>query len=197
MSYYNQNATRFFTNTVDVDMAPLYNQFLPLLPEKARVLDAGCGSGRDAAHFNQCEFVVDAFDASKELVRLAKQHTSLDIQLCEFLHYQSPYQYDGIWACASLLHVPKKELPQTFQHLASLLKDDGFFYCSFKYGNDEIERNGRRFTYLTETSLAKTLVNSGLKIKDTWQTSDLRLGRADEFWLNAILVKTDNGATCA
>jgi SAM-dependent methyltransferase len=189
MSYYNQNATRFFTETIDVDMSPLYSQFLPLLPDKARVLDAGCGSGRDAGYFSQYGLLVDAFDASEELVNLAREHTSLDVQVCQFLHYQSPFKYDGIWACASLLHVPKKSLPQTFQHLAELLKPDGIFYCSFKYGEQEIERNGRQFTNLTKDALSKVLIGSGLCMHSSWKTEDVRPGRVDEYWLNAILVK--------
>ncbi|OLQ88038.1 SAM-dependent methyltransferase [Vibrio panuliri] len=189
MSFYNTNAQDFFAGTVDVDMSSLYEKFVPLLPSHASVLDAGCGSGRDSRYFSQCGFKVDAFDASEELVSLAKLHSAIDVQLCTFIDYQSTHLYDGIWACASLLHVPKSELPRTFKHLASLLKSGGFFYCSFKYGDDEVERDGRRFSNLNEDALSTLLLCSKLTAKELWLTSDLRPGRENEKWLNAILIK--------
>ena len=69
VDYYNQHAQQFIVDTLEVDMAPLYTRFLPLLPEGAHILDAGCGSGRDAAHFLAQGFRVSAMDASEVLAR--------------------------------------------------------------------------------------------------------------------------------
>ena len=161
------------------------------LPPKGTVLDAGCGSGRDSRYFIDKGFEVSAFDASAELAKLASELIQRPVTVCQFDEYKSEKIFDGIWACASLLHVPKEKLPQIFNHLASLLKTDGLFYCSFKYGTDEVERDGRAFSNLTESGLESILNGLPLRIDEMWQTGDLRPGRENERWLNALLVKTN------
>lgn len=189
MTYYDQNANLFFSGTVEVDMGPVYQRFMPLLNAGASILDAGCGSGRDSLYFHTEGFSVTAFDLSEQLVGLARQHTSLPVQQCAFTHFESSTQYDGIWACASLLHVPLFELPETMDYLSSYLKPQGVFYCSFKYGEGEVERGGRRFTNLTESSLLSVLEGTQLTVKEVWQTGDQRANRTEELWLNALLIK--------
>lgn len=189
MTYYDQNAELFFSGTVEVDMEPIYQRFIPLLNNGACILDAGCGSGRDTLYFHNEGFSVTAFDLSEQLVELARQYTSLPVQQCAFTRFKSSVQYDGIWACASLLHVPLSELTETMGYLSSFLKPKAVFYCSFKYGEGEVERGGRRFTNLTESSLHNILKGTQLTVKEVWQTGDQRPGRAEERWLNALLIK--------
>ncbi|GEA50053.1 SAM-dependent methyltransferase [Vibrio inusitatus NBRC 102082] len=189
--YYNQNAKQFFDSTVDVEMKSLYEKFLPLIPTGGRILDAGCGSGRDSKAFLDKGFQVDAFDASAELTELASSLTGLQVKQTTFLRFHSePVSYDGIWACASLLHVPEEDLATTFLHLSKCLKQSGVMYCSFKLGNSELDRNGRFFRDLNVEHLEDILQSTKtLKIKEWWETSDLRAGRENEKWLNAILEK--------
>ncbi len=188
--YYNHNAQIFFDNTIDVDMTPLYQHFVSRLPAYAKVVDAGCGSGRDSKYFLSLGYEVTAFDASKELVILASQNTIHPIIHSTFLNCRlDDNSQDGIWACASLLHVPYQELRETFSHLSKALKPHGIFYCSFKYGADEIERDGRRFTNLNENEIKKLLMPVDLHIDTLWITEDRRPGRENEQWLNAILIK--------
>jgi 2-polyprenyl-3-methyl-5-hydroxy-6-metoxy-1,4-benzoquinol methylase len=71
------------------------------------------------------------------MVELARQHTGLPVQLMSFSEIDGKAQYDGIWCCASLLHVPSSELPAVMQKLADALKPGGVWYVSFKYGNGE------------------------------------------------------------
>lgn len=189
MNYYNQNAQEFFDGTINVDMASLYNEFIPHIPKQSLILDAGCGSGRDSKAFLDLGFKVHAIDASEELGKLAEQQINQAVEITTFQQFSSPQSFDAIWACASLLHVPMAELPQVFNNLASHLKPKGVFYCSFKYGDNEIERNGRRFTNLNEKLLQEVIADSFLAISRTWCTSDLREGRESEKWLNAILIK--------
>ncbi len=112
---------------------------------------------------------------------------------CTFLEFSTKLDsQDGIWACASLLHVPKSELRDTVAHLANFLKTGGTFYCSFKYGDNEVERNGRRFTNLNERLLESLIESLPLEIKETWVTQDLRPGRESEKWLNALLTKNNS-----
>lgn len=190
IEYYNQNADDFFSNTVRVDLSSLYKPFTKLLPEKANVLDAGCGSGRDAMYFSELGYSVTAFDASAELVRKAKEYTGLDVLLMTFSELDKVNTYDGIWACASLLHVPKTELPDTFMRFEKALKSKGVWYLSFKLGQHERTSCGRAFTDLNEEELNKLLKDlPTLSIKQIWITQDARPDRSER-WLNALILKS-------
>ncbi|MGB6141269.1 MAG: class I SAM-dependent methyltransferase, partial [Pseudoalteromonas rhizosphaerae] len=155
------------------------------------ILDAGCGSARDAAYFKQQGFTVSAFDASEELAALASQHLQQTVEVSTFQQLDSVNQYDGIWCCASLLHVPKNELPNVFIRLQNALKPNGVLYVSFKYGTTERVHNGREFTDLTE-QLLSDLINqhTQLSIVKHWQSVDQRPGRESEVWLNALLTQS-------
>lgn len=189
IDYYQQQAESFYQSTITVDMTPLYQRFLPYVPAGGHIVDAGCGSGRDSLYFANLGFTVSAFDASPALVELAQQHTGLPVSLCRFEQFTATTPVDAIWACASLLHVPRSELSHAMAHLAAQLKPNGVFYCSFKYGQDEVNREGRHFTNLDESSLSELIKDLPLNIIEQWQTSDLRPGREHERWLNAICKK--------
>jgi SAM-dependent methyltransferase len=194
VDYYNQNARNFFDGTVAVDMVPLYQRFLPLLPPHAHILDAGCGSGRDSRYFLDQRFAVTAMDASQELAQLAQSLLQQAVTVCRFDEFQASKPLDAIWACASLLHVPLAELPAVMAHLTAQLKARGIFYCSFKYGSGQVSRDGRTFTNLDEAGLdallhSLPLQTVPLRIIDIWQTGDLRPGRESERWLNVVLQK--------
>jgi SAM-dependent methyltransferase len=192
IDYYQHNAGTFFADTVQVDMAPLYGRFLPLLPEQALILDAGCGSGRDAAAFVKLGHGVIAFDASPALVALAEDHLGQPVQRLRLQDIAWQDEFDGIWACASLLHVPPSELPEVMQRLCSALKPGGVLYASFKYGSGEREHHGRRFTDLDEPGLVALLRGvPELQPLEAWATGDLRPGREAERWLNTLLRRTE------
>ncbi|MBA1332534.1 tellurite resistance protein [Candidatus Endoriftia persephone str. Guaymas] len=189
MDYYENNTKAFVEATLWVDMQLLYQRFLPLLPERAHILDAGCGSGRDAKSFIDRGYQVTAFDASVEIAALAEKEIRQPVQVQRLQDIQYQHQFDGIWACASLLHVPAKELPDVFRRLACALKPNGVIYCSFKYGQGEYEKQGRRFTDMDEAGLGMLVAElEVLAIKELWVTADRRPGREHELWLNGILV---------
>lgn len=189
MSYYDNNAVAFVESTRLVDMQPLYQRFLPLLPGQAHILDAGCGSGRDAKYFIEQGYKVTAFDASTEITALAEKELGQPVFVQRLQEIQYQNQFDGIWACASLLHVPAKELPGVFHRLARALKPQGVIYCSFKYGQGEYEKQGRRFTDMDEAGLRIFVDETEtLTIKELWVAADRRPGREQERWLNGVLV---------
>ena len=189
MNYYNNNAQEFFDGTINVDMASIYSEFIPLVEKSGLILDAGCGSGRDSKLFKALGFKVHAIDASQNIAKLAEREIKQYVQVTTFQEFHSGELFNAVWACASLLHVSMSELPIAFNKLAKPLKKNGVFYCSFKYGNNEIERNGRLFTNLNEELLEHIICDSSLKISKTWCSSDLRKSREQEKWLNAILIK--------
>jgi SAM-dependent methyltransferase len=188
LQFYETNAEQFAQDTLDVDMSALYERFLALLPPSSRILDAGCGAGRDTVAFLKLGYQVEAFDASAKLVEIAKGVSGIAVQHSTFLNYKSMQPFAGIWACASLLHVPAISMSATLQHLAGLLQPEGVIYVSFKYGEDDVERNGRLFTNCTEQRLQDFLEDTSLSIKETWLSNDQRTERADEQWLNALLI---------
>ncbi|CUS48030.1 MAG: Methyltransferase domain [Idiomarinaceae bacterium HL-53] len=192
IQYYNQNAVNFHIDTINVDMSAVYAEFLPRLVENSCIIDAGCGSGRDAIAFKKLGFQVIAFDASEALVKVARKKLGSENVSCStFLEFSYAKKADAIWACASLLHVPKEELSRTFIHLAQFLRAGGLFYCSFKYGTGQRVRGERTFTDMTEVELEKVLTKTGLTVKKTWVTRDARPDRTEEFWLNALLERED------
>jgi SAM-dependent methyltransferase len=142
LAYYEDQAETFFAETVDVDMAPLYARFLARVPPGGHILDAGCGSGRDALAFRRLGYAVTAFEASPTLARLATAHCGLPVEVRRFQEIDWEDRFDGIWACASLLHVPMAELPEVLGRLGRALKSDGVLYASFKYGVGEREHEG-------------------------------------------------------
>lgn len=191
IQFYNDNADSFISSTQQVDMSELYQSFLPKIKAHGHILDAGCGSGRDSKAFLDLGFKVTAFDASLEMVKAAELLLGQNVQLCTFQKFQSQERFDAIWACASLLHVPADELPKVFKTLSQTLKPKGLFYCSFKYGDTDMNRGGRAFTNATEERLQAFVQDGDLHIEKTWISTDLRPGRDSEQWLNAILVKLD------
>jgi len=187
--YYQNNAQEFYDSTIDVDMQSLYSHFLPLIKIGGTILDAGCGPGRDSLAFIEQGFNVEAFDASNALAQLAAQLIGKEVAVDTFQTYQTMTKFDGIWACASLLHVSFLELPNVMQRLSERLNVEGVFYCSFKYGNEEVERSGRRFTNLNESRFEQLIKGLPLQIEKQWITGDLREGRESQKWLNVIMRK--------
>ncbi len=184
--YYNTSAKDFADGTVHVDMSALYDRFLPLIPEGAYILDAGCGSGRDAKHFLSLGHRVLAFDASPELARLASEYLQTDVLVKTFQTFDESNRFDAAWCCASLLHVPKIELSDAILRLHRSLKLGGTLYMSFKYGDQERLKEGRFFCDQNEESIVEYL--DGFDVQDMWVSGDVRQNRNAEQWLN-ILVK--------
>ncbi len=189
ISYYDENASTFVEGTVNVDFRAIQEKFTACLKPGARILDFGCGSGRDTKAFLDQGFEVDAIDGSQKLCELASIYTGISVKQVNFKDFEAePNSYDGIWACASLLHLPKEDLAPVLCKLKEALKSGGTMYCSFKYGDFEGERNGRYFTDLTEDSIQHILTRvGGLEIRGKWISEDVRPGRKAEKWLNVLV----------
>ena len=187
--YYSKNAESFYGATVNIDMTSLYDEFLPFLKPNSLILDAGCGAGRDSKFFIDQGYKVHAFDACGALASLASKLIAQPVQQALFQTFNTSNKFDGIWACASLLHVPMNELSEVLVKLISLLTDNGVLYCSFKLGSEEVIRGGRMFTNLNEYSFMQYVQGLPICIVKQWRTGDLRKGRESEQWLNVILRK--------
>lgn len=190
LAYYNKNAQDFVEGTVAVDFSATQDKFLQLLPVGAKILDFGCGSGRDSRYFLERGYEVTAMDGSAELCRYASEYTGLAVQQGYFQDLVAVEEYAGIWACSSILHLPWAELVPVVGKMSTALKSGGIIYTSFKYGSFAGERHGRYFTDLDEKGLARLLLPyPELQVEELWITGDVRPGRGDELWLNVLLRK--------
>jgi HAD superfamily hydrolase (TIGR01509 family) len=192
IGYYNTNAGAFFEETAHADLSHVYRPFLSQLPTGASILDAGCGTGRDTRFFLSKGYDVTAFDASDEMVRRARLFTGIDVKKYRFDEFDSSRPYDGIWSCASLLHVPRRDLMKVMSRFAGLLAPGGAWYVSFKHGTADREKEGRFFTDLEERGLRRIVEEiDGVAVHSIWVTKDRRPGKNEE-WLNCLLVKKES-----
>lgn len=187
--YYRQFAAEFFESTVGVDMSPIRERFAALLLAGARVLDAGCGSGRDAKAFAQQGFRVSAFDASPELASRASTHCGFAVDVRSFRDVDEVNAYDGIWCCASLLHIAAEEMPSVLAQLWAALAPGGVLYASFKNGTGTRIHGGRHFTDADESQVKDWLTDlPGVDQLDIWLTDDQRPDRTER-WTNVLVKK--------
>lgn len=186
---YDINALKFFESTFKVDMESLYLPFLRYLPDHAFILDLGCGSGRDTLAFKNKGYQVAATDFSKELVDKASQLTGINVRFESFYELSEQNQYDGVWACASLLHCERKRLPEILEKILKALKVNGICYMSFKYGEGDRYKDGRQFTDMDELQVQNLLKKfDNILLLQQWITIDKRPDH-NEDWLNIIFQK--------
>lgn len=190
LSYYNQNADAFIEGTRNADMSEQYGYFLKYLSPGCRVLDLGCGSGRDSAYFSSLGFAVTAVDGSEELCKRVAANYGIEARCIQFEALSFAVEFDAVWACASLLHVKKADMTKVMQKVSDALKPGGVLYASFKYGRDERVSNGRFFNDYTEQELAALLTpENQLTLLEYWITEDVRPDRRGERWLNFLARK--------
>jgi 2-polyprenyl-3-methyl-5-hydroxy-6-metoxy-1,4-benzoquinol methylase len=202
-NYYNANASGYIADTFNSNMSEIRNRFISSLSylqgrchsvtEGAGVvtiLDAGCGSGRDSKAFKESGFDVHAMDASESMVEHCRTIIGDRCRLATFQEYHTEVKFDGIWACASLLHLKPEELDAVLKKFTRFLKPGGVFFMSFKYGEKDYIKDGRYFnchTSETVTELLNTLEEA--EIIENFITSDVREGRSGEKWVNVIVRK--------
>lgn len=187
-TYYNDNARDIIANVHHLDMSLLYAVFEKYLPLPANILDVGSGTGRDSLYFTQKGHTVTSFDASESLVAFSSLFLS-NVRVDTFHNFTTAETYDGIWACASLLHVERKEVLIIIQKYCDMLTTRGVFYMSFKCSNFDYIKDGVSYTCFTLETL-KTLLNRlhNAKIVELFETQDVRQHR-NEKWVNAIIQK--------
>ena len=190
LNYYNQCAEAYNETTLNIEFDSKREMLLKYLQPNAHILDLGCGSGRDSKGFLQKGYKVTAVDGSKELCKIASKNIGQDVICQLFNELDAVNEFDGVWACASLLHLPTNELKQTLKRVEKALKKDGYFYASFKYGDFEGKRDGRYFNDFTEVSFSTLLKEfPNLELQEVEVTTDVIPGRENVSWLNVIMKK--------
>ena len=191
LDYYNKNSEEYFNSTLNVDMTNTYKTFLKLVPKGGKILDLGCGSGRDSMNFMKLGYEVTAVDGAKELAKKASVLLGKEVILSTFEELELKEKFHGIWACASLLHIKRKDLKIVLNNLYNNLEDNGVFYMSFKYGEKEyVDDKNRYFNCFTDESIISFInENTKYNILGLYITED-KLGRVNEVkWVNLICNK--------
>ena len=189
--FYGEHAVQYCRDTATVDMHRSRAAFLDLMPPGASILDAGCGSGRDSAAFIEAGYDVSAIDASPEMVRMAHQ---LDVPAREMAFQQVNFNqaFDGIWACASLLHVPRAELVDALRRLRRALRPGGVLYVSLKIGAGEtLEPDGRFFSYHTPAEFKRKLLVANLRVIRNWISDEKPC--ASPMWMTFLVQRLPLG----
>ena len=187
-NYYKDNKDEFINSTINCDMSYQYNLFEKYLDKDAKViLDIGFGSGRDSLYFSK-KYEVYSIDPVEEFCEYGKSIGLKNVYCMKAQDMEYTNMFDGIWACASLLHISSNELVDALNICYSALKNKGVMYCSFKYGEYEGERKGRFFLDLTEERIKQYIFETKFEILEMCITNDVRLDR-NEKWINVILRK--------
>lgn len=193
LQYYIDNAEEYASRTADADMSSVMDVFVRRIPDKGRILDLGCGSGRDSKTFLEMGYSVTALDGSPKLCSIASRRTGLPVRCLMFQELDYDKNFEGIWACSSLHHLSRTQLNETLPRVIRALKPGGVLYTCFKYGeSDYDDERGRHFTCATERSVDKLLdaarddieIN-GMKV---WTTGDT-LGGRDLRWVNVLAAR--------
>lgn len=190
LSFYQKNAAQYFSETVDLDISSNRERFLNLIPKKGHILDLGCGSGRDSRFFLDNDYRVTPLDASKELATLASDFIGKPVEIISFQELDYFNAFDGIWACASLLHCPKSEMDGILKRISYALKPQGIVYMSFKQGvGERVDEKGRFFNDYTEMELVGLFkAQHDLTLVDSWiENKPLRGGM--QSWVNTLVKK--------
>lgn len=187
IKYYEENGETFFKNTIKVDMSNIYIKFEKHLKDGNNILDLGCGSGRDTEYFLKRGYKVLPTDYSDEMVRIATKQLGKKVIKEDMRKMNYKNQFHGIWACASILHIKKDEIPEVLKRCYQALKKDGILYMSFKYGHREISVDGRHFSNFTQSSIIEMIKRLNIfEIKEIFQTKDIR-EKNNTLWINIIL----------
>lgn len=136
--------------------------FLDVVPPCSRILELGCGGGRDAQAMIAAGHRVDPTDGSFSIAKKAEALLQVPVRVMQFEELDAQNEYDAIWANASLLHVPRAELPAVLSLVRRALKPGGLHHATYKAGGHEgSDSYGRYFNYLSREQLVDIYERSG------------------------------------
>jgi SAM-dependent methyltransferase len=146
-----------------------------LLPEGGTILELGCGAGSHAAEMLARGFVLRATDGSPEMAEIASRRLNHPVATMRFDELEEKEAFDGVWASACLLHVPRDELAGILARIHRALKPNGLFYASYKVGHgDGRDSLGRYYNYPPPEWLDKTYAAAGAWTRVKSDTSEIK-----------------------
>jgi len=185
-AFYRQNAHSYFERTFGVPMEHLYRPFLEELGEGARILDVGCGSGRDVKAFRSMGFHAFGIDPSPELLELAVANVGPYFTGGRAETFKTDAPFDAVWACASLLHLRRGQLHSALRNLRDSLRPGGVFFATVQVGvGEHVQSDGRQYTYYGPAEFVDAFSESGLQVLRSWETGDAMRSDGPR-WINVL-----------
>lgn len=190
LTYYNNNAYEYFNTTKMISLDNLYSIFLNYITTKGKILDFGCGSGRDSKYFKDKGYDVYLLDGSINLANIVETELGLKVKVQDFNDFDEKDKYDGVWACASLLHVKKENISNIILKIKNSIHDDGIIYISMKDGvGEEIDNFGRYYNYVNEKEFEELLKPLHLKVDKYIKTNQRKDDSKNIIWHNFFIKK--------
>ena len=184
--FYEREAASYAKQTLAANLSELHNRFSRMLPDSARILDVGCGAGRDLKVFRLRGFHVVGLEPSAALAAIAREHSDCEVQVEKVEDMNYAGKFDGVWACASLLHLPKERFPSSLARIHRALKIGGIFFLSMQLGEgDEVAADNRYFARYDSASLNLATSTAGFELLDVWESND-SLGARPIRWINIL-----------
>ena len=172
-------------------MSDIMEEFLSCMEEGDTILDLGCGSGRDSLDFYERGYDVTPLDGSEEMCRLAEVHTDLEV-LCErYEDMDFDDAFEGVWARAAFIHVPKEEMRDILAKVKNALTKNGVFYTSVCEGEFEGISGELYFTDYEKEEIKDLLEECGFQILNVWEVRDeeIRRGYEGNGWIHVLARK--------
>ncbi|MDH3580822.1 MAG: class I SAM-dependent methyltransferase [Hyphomicrobiales bacterium] len=168
LAFYAENVDRYAARSESDSYLRFYNAFVEGLTAGARVLDLGCGAGWAAKMFSDQGFDTYAVDGCPELAKIASAKIKREVEVMRFEDLAYDNFFDGIFANATLHHLPRGELPNVLNCIARALRPKGKFFASFKHGDGEHKDTlGRFYSYYQKEELRQLIENTnGLNFTD-------------------------------
>jgi len=192
---YNDNAASFWAGTRDHDVSQNYRALLSRFPGSRTldILDFGCGPGRDLAYFKSLGHRPVGLEGCPAFCAMAREHTGCPVLHQQFLALDLPRErFDGIFANASLFHVPGQELPRVLRELWATLRPGGILFSSNPRGNRE-GWSGQRYGNFMEFEAAQArLQTAGFTVLEHYYRPQ-GLPRASQPWLAIVSEKPPAG----
>ncbi len=187
LDYYDGNSEEYSEQTLHADVSEARSRFLELIPKGGSILDLGCGSGRDTAYFLGSGYDATPVDGSSGMCRVAERNVGVRVRSIRFSQLDYCEEFDGVWACSSLLHLPSDELPGILALIRRSLKEGGILYASFRLGDYEGLRGSRHYTDMTPESMTAVFEKAGFGTAAVW--TNLEEGRGI-LWCNGLFKKS-------
>lgn len=190
LRFYEENAETYAEQTRAIDLAHLYKPFFKYIPRGGKILDVGCGAGRDLKRFIDEGYEAVGIDPSETLAAMASEFSGCEVLISSAQNINFSQEFDGVWACASLIHLPRHELGDALGKISHALRTEGVLFVSMQIGSGEMVMDDGRFVArYTSEEVSNAIKQAGFELVDMWDTPDSVPSRHALRWVNAIARK--------
>jgi ubiquinone/menaquinone biosynthesis C-methylase UbiE len=181
VAVYNSIAAQYAVQAEAHAPEPERQKFCGMVKPGGWILDVGCGSGRDCAYFETHGFEVQGIDLSESLLTIARkvawnsEFYNMDMRQMNF----PDGSFDGVWACAAIIHLKRPEIPQVLSSFLKILKPGGALGLLVKAGTQEgfarepsVRNKARYYTYFSQKEIKELAENAGFKVTETYSYNE-------------------------